>query len=108
MNDSVDATVGSTERAASRARARVLGALSLAFGAASFPWFAVVRQTLPSTFPWLTFGFAVAALGTAIVALRARPRGRLAVWLAAGGLILSMSFPAFVVLIALKYLNWHS
>ena len=108
MNDSVDATVGSTERTTSRARARVLGALSLAFGAASFPWFAVARQTLPSTFPWLTFGFAVAALATAIFALRARPRGLLAVWLAAFGLILSMSFPAFVVLIALKYLNWHS
>lgn len=108
MNDSVDATVGSTEHTASRVRARVLGALSLALGTASFPWFAVVRQSLPSTFPWLTFGFAVAALGTAIIALRARPRGRVAVWLAAAGLILSMSFPAFVVLIALKYLNWHS
>jgi hypothetical protein len=108
MNDSVDAGVESTDRTGSRARARALGALSLAFGAASFPWFAVLRQPLPSTFPWLTFGLALAAAVTAIMALRARPRGRLAVGLAGAGLVLSLSFPAFVVLIALRYLNWHS
>jgi hypothetical protein len=108
MNDSVDASVESTERAGSPGRARLLAVLSLAFGAASFPWFAVQRQPLPSTFPWLTLCFALAAAVTAILALRARPRGRFAAGLATAGLVLSLSFPAFVVLIALKYLNWHS
>ena len=108
MNDSVDAAVESTERAASRARARVLAGLSVALGTASLPWFALLRMPLPSSFPWLTFGLAVAAAGTAIAALRARPRGRLAVGLASLGLVLSLSFPALVLLIAIRYINWNS
>jgi hypothetical protein len=108
MNDSVDAALGSTNNAALRTRALVLGALSIALGTASLPWFAMLRLAPPSTFPWFSVGFALAAAASAIAALRTRPRRRLASVLAVTGLVLSFAFPALVVYFLARNLNWNA
>jgi hypothetical protein len=88
----------------SAARARALAILSILLGGAAF----VARPTpLPSAFPWLTLVLALAALCSAVGALRARPRGRIAVVLALLGLVASLSFPALVVFVFARYFNWN-
>jgi hypothetical protein len=106
MNDSTEALAPPGLQAlASPRRARLLGGLSVLLGAASF---AVLPVPLPSAFPWLTLGLSLAGVIAAIAALRTRPRGRLAVTLALAGLVISLAFPALVVVVFASYFNWKS
>lgn len=106
MNDTADATgVSATRNRPATRRARVLGLLSLVLGGSSF---AVLPVPLPSAFPWLTIALSLAGIVVAIMALRTRPRGRLAAGLAIAGLLLSLTFPALVVFVFLRYINWKS
>jgi hypothetical protein len=90
--------------APTRRRARMLGVLSIVLGAAGF---AVVPVPLPSAFPWLSLALSAAGIFAAVHALRARPRGRLAVSLAVAGLLVSLAFPALVVFVFVRYFNWN-
>ena len=87
----------------SRLRARVLGILSIVFGVVAF---VAVPAPLPSSFPWLTLGLSFVGMVVAVLALRARPRGRLAVTLALAGLLVSLAFPVLVVFVFVRYFNW--
>jgi hypothetical protein len=87
----------------SRSRARVLGILSIVFGVVAF---VAVPAPLPSSFPWLTLGLSFVGMVVAVLALRARPRGRLAVTLALAGLLVSLAFPVLVVFVFVRYFNW--
>lgn len=111
MSDSADAAVEATAAAPPRARAPVLGAISVIVGACPALFIAAHALgpvPLPSSFPWLWLGLSLAGAVIAIGALRARPRGRLAVVLALIGLVLSLAFPALVVLVFVRYFNWSS
>jgi hypothetical protein len=95
---------GAAAATSSPARARALAILSILLGGAAF----MARPTpLPSAFPWLTLILAFAALCSAVGALRARPRGRIAVVLALLGLLASLSFPALVIFVFARYFNWN-
>ena len=105
MNDAVPTAAGpATCDGETPRRARILGAASLLLGVASF---AAVPAPLPSAFPWLTLGLSLGGLVVAIAALRARPRGRLAVALALVGLLASFTFPVLVVFVFIRYFNWN-
>ena len=109
MNDSADAAASSASGTPQRARARVLGAVSVIVGA--FPAVFIAAHALgpipmPSSFPWLWLGLSILGVAVAIAALRARPRGRVAASLALAGLVLSLSFPALVIFVFARYLNW--
>jgi hypothetical protein len=109
MNESADATVSSTTGTPHHARARLLGAASLILGV--FPAIfagahALMPIPMPSAFPWPWFLLAVAGAILAIGALRARPRGALAVWLAITGLVLSLVLPALIGFVFVYYFNW--
>jgi len=107
MNDGADALASTTTAApaASRLRARVLAAVALLLGALSVGllYFVPLAST---TFPWYRVGLSLAGIVTAIVALRARPRGRLATVMAVAGLVLSLAFPVLVVIVFVRYFNW--
>jgi hypothetical protein len=106
MNDSADVTVVHGETAsASMRHSRALAVLSVVLGACSV---AVLPAPLPSAFPWLTLGLSLAGVVAAVGALRARPRGRIAATLAVLGLVVSLSFPALIVFVFVRYFNWTS
>jgi hypothetical protein len=111
MSDSADAAMSSTSGTPQHARARVLGAVSMivgAFPAVFIAAHALVPMPMPSSFPWLWLGLSLLGVAAAVAALRARPRGRLAAALALTGLVLSLSFPAMVAFVFVRYLNWSS
>jgi hypothetical protein len=105
MNDGADIAVDTPVRAVTPRRARTLGALSIVLGACSF---AVLPTPLPSAFPWLTLLLSLSGTTLAVLALRQRPRGRLATVLAWLGLLASLAFPALVVFVFVRYLNVNS
>jgi hypothetical protein len=107
MNDGADALATSTtaQAAASAWRARTLAAVALVLGmvSAALLYYVPLAST---TFPWYRAGLSIAGIATAITALRARPRGRLAAILAITGLLLSLAFPVLVVIVFVRYFNW--
>jgi len=106
INDGADALATTPVRtAASRWRARALAMLALLLGALSV----VLLYYVPlasTTFPWYRAGLSLAGIVSAIAALRTRPRGRLAMIVAVTGLVLSLAFPALVVIVFVRYFNW--
>ena len=92
---------------AAPSRARALALLSCALGAASVLLIVYVPMA-SSTFPWYRAGLSLAGVVAAIAALRARPRGRLAVALAIAGLVASLAFPALVALVFVMYFNFKA
>lgn len=104
MSDGADAVVPAAARAQTPWRARAFAASSCVLGALSLLLLYFVP--LPSsTFPWYRAGLSLAGTTMAIVALRTRPRGRVAVALAIAGLVSSLAFPGVVVFVFTLYLN---
>ena len=108
MTDGADATVSTAATsAATPRRARALALVACALGAASVLLIVYVPMA-SSTFPWYRAGLSLAGVIAAIAALRARPRGRLAVVLALAGLATSLAFPAIVALVFVLYFNFKA
>ena len=105
VNDGADLAVDTTARPATTRRARTLGVLAILMGIGSF---VALPKPLPSAFPWLTLTLSLVGAVTAVMALRERPRGRLATALAWLGLLASLTFPLLVVFVFVRYLNVNS
>ena len=107
MNDGAEALARTTtaHSGASPWRARMLGGVALILGivSAALLYYVPLAST---TFPWYRAGLSAVGIATAITALRARPRGRLAATLALIGLLLSLAFPVLVVVVFVRYFNW--
>ncbi len=86
-------------------RARILGLAAVLLGGGSY---VVLPTPLPSAFPWLTLVLSLGGIAAAVVALRLRRRGRLATGLACIGLALCLAFPALVVFVLVRYLNFSA
>ena len=105
MNDGADIAVDTPIHPPTPRRARALAVLSIVLGGLSF---AVLPTPLPSAFPWLTLLLSLGGTTLAVMALRQRPRGRLATVLAWLGLLGSLAFPILVVFVFVRYLNVNS
>jgi len=102
LHDAADAAVDPSVGPVTRRRARTLGVLAILMGIGSF---VALPTPLPSAFPWLTLTLSLVGTVTAVMALRERPRGRLAAVLASMGLLASLTFPLLVVFVFVRYLN---
>ena len=107
VNDGADMTVGTSAQPSASRLARTLAIVSIALGGISCvaAWRIGMWRQLPTTFPWFTLAAAVGGTVTALMALRQRPRGRLAIALAAAGLVTSLAFPLLIVFVFVRYLN---
>ena len=105
VTDGADVAVATPVHRATPRRARTLAVLAILMGIGSF---VALPKPLPSAFPWLTLTLSLVGAVTAVMALRQRPRGRLATVLAWAGLVASLAFPLLVVFVFVRYLNVSS